>query len=166
MVFKKLKLGTGSPENDRISTTSDKEIRLCSMVLFICVLNSTSLCLKFFPFLCTILYVCNSFLISAQPFPSAILSFSLHNYSHWFPLFSWSIFELQIMFFSASIQRKQLVLTVPAMEGQKGATSSSNYWKVISGIIRISIRIFWFPISFYVIVGNPKLNPRLVCFVS
>jgi hypothetical protein len=70
------------------------------------------------------------------------------------------------MFFSASIQRKQLVLTVPTMEGQKGATSSSNYWKVISGIIRISIRIFWFPISFYVIVGNPKLNPRLVCFVS
>jgi len=53
LVFKKLKRGTGSSENDRNSTTPDKEIWLCSMVLFICVLNSTPPCLQFFPFLCT-----------------------------------------------------------------------------------------------------------------
>jgi hypothetical protein len=39
--FKKLKRGTGSSKNDRNSTTPDKEIRPCSMVLFICVLNIT-----------------------------------------------------------------------------------------------------------------------------
>ena len=76
LVFKKLKRGTGSSENDRNSTTPDKKIRLCSMVLFICVLNITPPRLKFFPFLYTTLPVCNSFLFSAQLFPlvSMILS--------------------------------------------------------------------------------------------
>jgi len=85
LVFKKLKRGTGSSENNRNSTTPDKEIRLCSMVLFIYVLNSTPPHLQFF-------------LFSTQLFTlvSMILS----------PDF-WSC---KSCFFSASIQRRQHLL--------------------------------------------------------
>jgi hypothetical protein len=163
LVFKKLKGGTRSLENDRNSTTLDKEIRLCSMTLFIYVLNNTPPYLKFFPFLYTILPIWNSFLLSAQSSSSAIISFSLHNYSRWFPWFSRLIFELQIMFFFLPQSKgNSWCLTVPAMEGHKGVTPSSNYWKVITRIIRI----FWFPILFYLIVSNLELYPRLACFVS
>jgi len=163
LVFKKLKRGTRSSENDRNYTTLDKEIRLCNMILFICVLNSTPPHLKFFPFLFTILPIWNSFLFFAQSSPSAILSFSLHNYSRWFPWFSRLIFELQIMFFFLpQYKGNSWCLTVPAMEGQKAVTPSSNYLKVITRIIRV----FWFRILFYLIISNLELYPRLVCFVS
>jgi hypothetical protein len=46
LVFKKLKRGTGSSENERNSTTPDKEIRLYNMHPFPS---------DFFPFLCNFL---------------------------------------------------------------------------------------------------------------
>jgi len=128
LVFKKLKRGTGSSENDRNSTTPDKEIWLCSMVLFICVLNSTPPYMKFFPFLYTILPVSLS----------AILSFSLHNYSCWFPWFSHPIFELQSTFFFYPGPKE----TVGALRCQLWKDRKELHHPLITGIIRISIRIF------------------------
>jgi len=95
LVFKKLKRVTGSSENDRNSTTPDKEIRLSSMVLFICVLNSTLSRLKLFPFLYTTLLVCNSFLFSAQLF-RLVFMIPLPDFG-----------AVDHVFFPASIQRRQ-----------------------------------------------------------
>jgi len=123
LVFKKLKRGTRSSENDRNFTTLNKEIQLYSTVLFICVLNSTPHHLKFFPFSLTTLPICNSFIFSAQLF-QLVSMISLA----WF-------LELQIMFFfRASIQRRHQLLCQLQNDMKKGTSPSSNGWDFIPNI--------------------------------
>ena len=113
LVLKKLKRGTGSSENDRNSTTPDKEIRLCNMVLFIYVLNSTPPHLKgkqFFPFLCTTI---------PAGFHDSLARF----------------LELQVMFFS-SFNPKETVAFVSHLcqlqnDMKRGTSPSSNGWDFI-----------------------------------
>ena len=139
--FKKLKRGTRSSKNDRNSTTLDKKIRLCNMVLFICVLNSTPPFLQFFPFLCTTI--------------PASFHYSL----------AWFFFSTDHVFFF--LKPNEIVgLMVPTVGGQKGAAPPFNHRKITSRIIKISIIIVCFPNSFYLIVSNSKWYPRLVYFVS
>lgn len=56
------------------------------------------------------------------------------------------------MFFFCHIPKETVGLTWPAMGGQKGVAPPFNHGKITTRIIRISIRIIYFPNLFELIV--------------